>query len=142
LGEDSGLCVDALDGAPGLHSARYAGEPSDPSANIAKLLDALHGVPVGRRSAYFYCAMVVLRHPDDPMPLLCEGIWKGRILEAERGQGGFGYDPVFYDPLLGLSAAEMDQASKHRVSHRAQALLKLRWSLPRLSRSKVGSERR
>jgi XTP/dITP diphosphohydrolase len=131
LGEDSGLCVDALDGAPGLYSARYAGTPSNPQANIAKLLDAMRETPTEKRSAYFYCALVLLRHADDPMPLICEGTWEGRILEAPRGSGGFGYDPVFYDPLVGLSAAEMDLGAKHRVSHRGQALMKLRWSLAR-----------
>jgi XTP/dITP diphosphohydrolase len=131
LGEDSGLCVDALDGAPGLYSARYAGAPSNPAANIAKLLDAMRDTPSERRSAYFYCALVLMRRADDAMPLICEGTWEGRILEAPRGHGGFGYDPVFYDPLVGLSAAEMDLGSKHRVSHRGQALMKLRWSLAR-----------
>lgn len=131
LGEDSGLCVDALGGAPGLYSARYAGSPGNAEANITKLLDALRETPTEKRSAYFYCALVLLRHADDPMPLICEGIWEGRILEARRGSGGFGYDPVFYDPLLGLSAAEMDLGSKHRVSHRGQALIKLRWAMAR-----------
>lgn len=131
LGEDSGLCVDALDGAPGLYSARYAGTPCNPAANIAKLLDALRDTASEARGAHFYCAVVLLRHADDPMPLICEGVWEGRILEDARGSGGFGYDPVFYDPLVGLSAAEMDLGSKHRVSHRGQALMKLRWALKR-----------
>lgn len=130
LGEDSGLCVPALDGAPGLYSARYAGSPSDPAANIAKLLEAMREVPAERRDAYFYCALVLFRHAEDPMPLICEGVWSGRILERPRGSGGFGYDPVFYDPLVGLSAAEMELAAKHRVSHRGQALFKLRRALP------------
>lgn len=129
LGEDSGLCVHALGGAPGLYSARYAGSPCDPAANIARLLHELRDTPSEQRGAYFYCALVLMRHPDDPMPLLCEGVWEGRILEAPRGSGGFGYDPVFYDPLVGLSAAEMDLGSKHRVGHRGQALMKLRWAL-------------
>jgi XTP/dITP diphosphohydrolase len=129
LGEDSGLCVDALGGAPGLYSARYAGSPGEPAANIAKLLESMRDTPAEQRGAYFYCALVLLRRPDDPMPLVCEGVWEGRILEAPRGRGGFGYDPVFYDPLVGLSAAEMDLGAKHRVSHRGQALMKLRWAL-------------
>jgi XTP/dITP diphosphohydrolase len=129
LGEDSGLCVHALGGAPGLYSSRYAGTPGDPAANNARLLDAMRDTPAEDRGAYFYCALVLMRHADDPMPLVCEGVWEGRILEAPRGQGGFGYDPVFYDPLVGLSAAEMDLGSKHRVSHRGQALMKLRWAL-------------
>ena len=131
LGEDSGLCVDALDGAPGLTSARYAGAPSNAATNIAKLLDALRDTPTESRGAYFYCAVVLLRHADDPMPLICEGTWEGRILDAPRGHRGFGYDPVFYDPLMGLAAAEMDLGSKHRVSHRGHALMKLRWALSR-----------
>ena len=131
LGEDSGLCVDALGGAPGLHSARYAGSPGSATANIAKLLDALRDTPTEQRGAYFYCALVLMRHADDPMPMVCEGIWEGRILETPRGGGGFGYDPVFYDPLMGLAAAEMDLGSKHRVSHRGQALMKLRWVMAR-----------
>jgi XTP/dITP diphosphohydrolase len=131
LGEDSGLCVEALGGAPGLYSARYAGSPSNAQANIDKLLASMHDTPAEKRSAYFYCALVLLRHADDPMPLICEGVWEGRILEARRGEGGFGYDPVFYDPLMGLSAAEMDLGSKHRVSHRGQALMKLRWAMAR-----------
>lgn len=131
LGEDSGLCVDALGGAPGLRSARYAGSPSNAPANVAKLLDAMRDTPTEARQAHFYCALVLMRHAEDPMPLLCEGVWEGRILEAPRGHGGFGYDPVFYDPLVGLSAAEMDLGSKHRVSHRGQALMKLRWALAR-----------
>ena len=131
LGEDSGLCVDALDGAPGLYSARYAGAPGNSHANIAKLLDALRDTPTEQRGAYFYCALVLMRHAEDPMPLVCEGTWEGRILEAPRGDRGFGYDPVFYDPLMGLAAAEMDLGSKHRVSHRGQALLKLRWAMTR-----------
>jgi XTP/dITP diphosphohydrolase len=131
LGEDSGLCVDALGGAPGLYSARYAGSPSNAQANVARLLDAMRETPTEARTAHFYCALVLMRHAEDPMPLLCEGVWEGRILEAPRGHGGFGYDPVFYDPLVGLSAAEMDLGSKHRVSHRGQALMKLRWALAR-----------
>lgn len=131
LGEDSGLCVDALGGAPGLYSARYAGSPSNAEANIAKLLEALKDTPAEQRGAYFYCALVLMRHAEDPMPLICEGIWEGRILETRRGGLGFGYDPVFYDPLVGLAAAEMDLGAKHRVSHRGQALMKLRWALAR-----------
>ena len=131
VGEDSGLCVDALDGAPGLFSARYAGTPSNPAVNITKLLEAMRETPTEARGAYFYCALVLLRHADDPMPLICEGVWEGRILEMPRGEGGFGYDPVFYDPLVGLSAAEMDLGSKHRVSHRGQAMMKLRFALAR-----------
>ncbi|HSR64951.1 MAG TPA: RdgB/HAM1 family non-canonical purine NTP pyrophosphatase, partial [Xanthomonadaceae bacterium] len=98
LADDSGLCVDALGGAPGLRSARYAGVHGDSRANIARLLDALRDVPDERRTAHFHAAIVLLRHPDDPRPLIAEGSWHGRILPAPRGEAGFGYDPVFFDP--------------------------------------------
>ena len=122
LADDSGLCVDALDGAPGLYSARYAGEPVDPARNIDKLLDALADLPDDRRGASFHCTLVLLRHPTDPRPLLAQGEWRGRILHAPRGRGGFGYDPVFLDPAHGLSAAELEPAAKDAASHRGQAL--------------------
>ena len=125
LGDDSGLCVDALGGAPGLYSARYAGPHGDAGANIAKLLDALRDVPADARTAHFHCTLVLLRSADDPAPLIAEGRWHGRILDAPRGSGGFGYDPVFLDPALGASAAELDPQSKNRVSHRALALAHL-----------------
>ena len=126
LADDSGLVVDALGGAPGLLSARYAGVHGDSAANIAKLLAALHHVPGEARSAHFYCVLVLLRHADDPQPLIAEGSWHGRILGAPRGEGGFGYDPVFLDTARGLSAAELDPATKNRISHRGQALARLR----------------
>ncbi len=126
IGDDSGLCVDALGGAPGLFSARYAGQHGDAAANIVKLLGALHSVPETLRSAHFHCSIVLLRGAADPAPLLAEGRWHGRILEAPRGTGGFGYDPVFFDPQLGRSAAELEAMSKNRVSHRGQALSRLR----------------
>ena len=125
LADDSGLIVDALGGAPGLYSARYAGEPGDAAANIAKLLDALHGVPAERRSARFYSVIVLLRHAEDPQPLICEGRWEGRVLEAPRGAAGFGYDPVFLDPAHGLSAAQMPAGLKNALSHRGMALREL-----------------
>jgi XTP/dITP diphosphohydrolase len=126
LADDSGLCVDALGGAPGLYSARYAGTHGDAGANIAKLLRELDGVPEARRGAQFHAVVVLLRHADDPRPLVAEGSWRGRILEAPRGEGGFGYDPVFLDPELGRSAAELAPALKHRLSHRGRALAVLR----------------
>jgi len=126
LGDDSGICVDALDGAPSLYSARYAGSHGDAAANIAKLLDALRDIPDARRTAHFYCTIVLLRAADDPAPLIAEGRWRGRILEAPLGEWGFGYDPVFFDPALGRGAAELDAATKNRVSHRGQALARLR----------------
>jgi XTP/dITP diphosphohydrolase len=132
LGDDSGLCVDALDGAPGLYSARYAGVHGDAAANIAKLLDALRDVPDARRGARFVCVLALLRHADDPQPLIAEGVWEGRILAAPRGGGGFGYDPVFFDPERGVAAAELDAAVKNRISHRGLALARLRGMLPNL----------
>jgi len=126
LGDDSGLCVDALGGAPGLYSARYADAHGDAAANIAKLLDALRDVPDEERTAHFHCTIVLLRSADDPAPLVAEGRWHGRILRAPRGSGGFGYDPVFLDPALGAGAAELDPATKNRVSHRGLALARLR----------------
>ena len=129
LGDDSGICVDALGGAPGLYSARYAGGHGDAKANIAKLLDALRDKP--DRSAYFYCSVVLLRHADDPAPIIGEGRWFGRILDAPRGDRGFGYDPVFFDPKLDAGAGELDASVKNRVSHRGQALANLRAQLGR-----------
>ncbi|AOH36195.1 RdgB/HAM1 family non-canonical purine NTP pyrophosphatase [Luteimonas sp. JM171] len=133
LADDSGLCVDALDGAPGLYSSRYAGPEGDAQRNIAKLLDALAGIPDERRSARFCCALVLLRHAEDPQPLIAEGRWEGRILHSPRGSNGFGYDPVFLDPENNLTAAELDPAIKNRVSHRGRALQLLRQRLPELN---------
>ncbi|GAB2613621.1 RdgB/HAM1 family non-canonical purine NTP pyrophosphatase [Novilysobacter erysipheiresistens] len=130
LADDSGLCVDALDGAPGLYSARYAGEPSDPARNIDKLLQALEGVPEAQRGAHFHCTLVLLRHAEDPRPLIAQGEWHGRVLGARRGSGGFGYDPLFLDPDTGKTAAELEPATKNRISHRGQALAMLRQKLP------------
>jgi len=132
LADDSGLCVDALGGAPGLFSARYAGKDADASTNIAKLLAALQGVPAAQRGAHFYAVIVLLRHAEDPQPLIAEGVWSGIILDEPRGIGGFGYDPVFLDPALGRSAAELEPALKHRISHRGRALAALRGKLSAL----------
>ena len=126
LADDSGICVDALKGAPGLYSARYAGEHGNASRNINKLLEVLRDTPDDRRTAHFYCVLVLLRHPEDPQPLIVEGQWNGRILHERRGNGGHGYDPVFFDPLHGQSAAEMEPGLKNRLSHRGQALALLR----------------
>ena len=126
LGDDSGICVDSLGGAPGLYSARYAGAHGNARANIDKLLSELRDVPEARRTAHFYCVIVVLRSADDPAPLIAEGRWHGRILDAPRGDGGFGYDPVFYDPQLRIGAAELEASIKNRVSHRGQALARMR----------------
>ena len=129
LADDSGICVDALDGAPGLYSARYAGEHGNASRNIDKLLDGLIDVPEERRGAHFYCVLVLLRHADDPQPLIMEGQWNGRILRERRGSGGHGYDPVFFDPVHGQSAAEMALDFKNGISHRGQALAALKQRL-------------
>lgn len=122
MADDSGIEVDALNGAPGIHSARYAGVHGDDAANNARLLAALEGLPTAERGARFYCAVAFLRHAEDPTPVIAEGVWEGRILESARGEGGFGYDPLFFDPALDRSAAELDPAEKNRVSHRARAL--------------------
>lgn len=130
LADDSGLEVDALGGAPGVHSARYAaadaaqGNAGD-DANVDKLLRALAQVPDERRTARFRCAVVLLRGPRDPEPVIAEGHWEGHIARARRGLGGFGYDPVFVDPQTGLTAAELPAAVKNARSHRARALAAL-----------------
>jgi XTP/dITP diphosphohydrolase len=126
LADDSGLIVDALGGAPGLISAHYAGVHGDATGNIAKLLGELQGVPAERRTARFYCCLVLLRHAEDPQPLIAEGEWPGLILDAPRGDGGFGYDPVFFDPATGLGAAEMPASQKNPISHRGRALAVLK----------------
>jgi len=125
IADDSGLEVDALDGAPGIYSARYAGPGADDRTNCDKLLAALDGVPEAERGARFQCVMVYLRHALDPTPLICQGTWEGRILHAPRGANGFGYDPVFLVPGLDRSAAELDADTKNRLSHRGQALSQL-----------------
>ena len=122
LGDDSGLVVQALDGRPGIQSARYAGKDAGDDANIDKLIGELEGLPEARRGAYFYCCLVLLRHADDPAPLIATGRWHGYILEARRGEGGFGYDPVFHDRDMGATAAELPAVEKNRVSHRGKAL--------------------
>jgi XTP/dITP diphosphohydrolase len=132
LADDSGLCVDALGGAPGLYSARYGGVHGDAARNIARLLRELEGIDDAARGARFHCALVVLRHADDPQPIIAEGSWAGRILRAPRGAGGFGYDPVFLDPENGLTAAELEPAIKNAISHRGRALAALRQRLDEL----------
>lgn len=129
LADDSGLIVDALDGAPGLYSARYAGSPTDDAANNTKLLAALREVPAERRIARFYAVIVLLRHANDPQPLICEGSWEGRIIDELRGSNGFGYNPVFFDPVHDLTAAQMEPALKNTISHRAIALQQLKQQL-------------
>lgn len=127
LADDSGLCVDALGGAPGLYSARYAGMHGDNAANNAKLLRDLDGIADARRGAHFTCVLALLRSADDPDPIIAIGRWHGRVLHAPRGENGFGYDPVFLpDDGDGLASAELEPAVKNRISHRGQALAKLR----------------
>lgn len=120
IADDSGLVVDALGGAPGIHSARYAGGRGD-AANIARLLEELGELPEEQRGARFVCLAVMLRHPADPLPLVCHGAWEGRIAPAPRGEDGFGYDPVFIPAGHACSAAELAPAEKNRLSHRGRA---------------------
>jgi XTP/dITP diphosphohydrolase len=125
LADDSGLEVDALNGAPGIYSARYAGAGAGDRANLEKLLEALHEVPEAERTARFQCLMVYMRHSEDPTPLICQGTWEGRILFEPRGEGGFGYDPVFFVPTHNCSSAELEPQVKNALSHRGQALRQL-----------------
>lgn len=120
LADDSGVCVDALDGAPGVYSARYAGEPKSDARNNAKLVAALAGM--ADRRAHYYCMLALMRHADDPEPILAEGRWHGEIVDAPRGSGGFGYDPHFLDLATGLTGAELPLEQKNSVSHRGLAL--------------------
>ena len=120
LADDSGICVPALGGVPGVQSARYAGEPRSDAANNAKLVRdiAAHA----DKSAYYYCVLVMVRHADDPQPIIADGVWHGSLIEQPRGQGGFGYDPHFFLPSLGKTAAELSAQEKNSLSHRGQAL--------------------
>jgi XTP/dITP diphosphohydrolase len=122
IADDSGLEVDALNGAPGIYSARYAGPGASDEQNLRKLLADLKAVPEDRRSARFRAVIVFLRHAGDPTPLIAQGTWEGRILDAPRGSSGFGYDPVFFVPTHGCSAAELAPEQKNALSHRGQAL--------------------
>ena len=125
LADDSGLEVDALNGAPGIYSARFAGEPKSDSRNNASLLEALAEVPEGQRTGRYWCVLVYLRHAEDPVPLIVQQSWEGEILAHPRGEGGFGYDPLFWLPEQGMSAAELSAAEKNRLSHRGRALQSL-----------------
>lgn len=122
IADDSGLAVDALGGAPGIYSARYAGQDASDRQNLDKLLVALKDVPQGGRGAQFHCVLVYLRHAKDPTPLVFHGSWAGNITLQPAGEGGFGYDPIFYVPELGRSAAELSREEKSAVSHRGKAL--------------------
>ncbi|NMZ68204.1 XTP/dITP diphosphohydrolase [Pseudomonas peli] len=128
LADDSGLAVDFLGGAPGIYSARYADGQGD-AANNAKLLDALKDVPDAERGAQFVCCLALVRHADDPLPIICEGLWHGRILHAAQGVEGFGYDPLFWVPERDCSSAELPAAEKNQISHRARAMALLKQRL-------------
>ncbi|MTI14955.1 XTP/dITP diphosphatase [Sansalvadorimonas verongulae] len=122
IADDSGLEVDYLKGAPGIYSARFAGEDASDSDNIEKLLNEMKGVPAEKRTARFQCVLVFLRHADDPTPLICQGSWDGHILEETRGDNGFGYDPAFFVPETQCASAELKPEQKNQLSHRAKAL--------------------
>jgi XTP/dITP diphosphohydrolase len=122
IADDSGIEVDALNGAPGIYSARYAGKGAGDGQNLRKLLEALDEVPDPKRGARFVCVIVYLRHAADPTPVIAQGIWEGRILREARGSGGFGYDPVFWVPTHNCSSAELPAEVKNTISHRGQAL--------------------
>lgn len=134
LADDSGIEVDALYGAPGVHSARFAGADAGDDANNALLVEKMRGVPAERRTARYRAVIVLMRHAADPSPLICEGSWEGMIQLESRGKGGFGYDPYFYLPDLGCTSAELSAVEKNRLSHRGQAIAEL---LRRLGESRV-----
>lgn len=135
LADDSGLAIDALKGAPGIYSARFAGAEASDQDNVQKALAALHGVPEDQRTAQFHCVLALLRHADDPTPIICHGQWHGRILDSSAGEGGFGYDPIFWAPEHGCSAAELTREQKNAISHRGQALKQLMSQLERFKQS-------
>jgi len=122
LADDSGLLVNALRGNPGIYSARFAGPKASSNENIQKLLDLLQEVGDEERNAHFYCVLAYLSHAEDPEPLICEGIWQGRILKKQQGENGFGYDPIFFDPNENMSAAEFPLDKKNQISHRGKAI--------------------
>ncbi len=130
MADDSGIEVDYLEGAPGIYSARYAGQPCDNQANNNKLLAVLKGVPKEKRTARFQCVIVLMRHAKDPTPLICSGTWEGIIVEQETGANGFGYDPLFFVPTLGCTSAELSPEIKNSLSHRGQALRELAEKFP------------
>jgi XTP/dITP diphosphohydrolase len=125
IADDSGIEVDALNGAPGIYSARYAGAGAGDAANVEKLLEALQEIPEAERTARFQCLLVYMRHGSDPTPIICQGTWEGRILFEPVGENGFGYDPVFHVPTHICSAAELPADVKNALSHRGQALRQL-----------------
>ena len=123
LADDSGICVDALNGAPGVYSARFAGEPKSDDRNNEKLIELLKHEP--NRKAHYYCVIILVRYPHDPQPIIAEGAWHGEIIDTPRGSGGFGYDPYFLVPALGKTGAELPLDVKNGLSHRGQALAAL-----------------
>jgi XTP/dITP diphosphohydrolase len=125
IADDSGLEVDYLNGAPGIYSARYSGEGATDKQNIKKLLNAMQGVETEKRTARFHCVLVLMRHENDPTPLVCHGKWEGRILTEENGENGFGYDPVFFVPEDNCASAELESTRKKQLSHRGKALTSL-----------------
>ena len=125
IADDSGLEVDALNGRPGIYSARYAGTQASDSANNTKLLQELNDVMEDQRTARYHCVLAFMQHAEDPTPILCHGVWEGRILSTPRGEGGFGYDPLFFVPTHNCAAAELDKAEKNRISHRGIAMAQL-----------------
>lgn len=129
IADDSGLVVDALDGAPGVISARYAGQGATDQENLLKLLQDMEGIPTEQRTARFVCIMIFMRHAKDPLPIIAQGIWEGRILTTAVGANGFGYDPIFWLPEQQKTSAELPPATKNLLSHRGQALKKLTASI-------------
>ncbi|WP_063658377.1 XTP/dITP diphosphatase [Aliivibrio fischeri] len=125
IADDSGLEVDALNGAPGVYSARYSGEGATDQKNIDKMLAAMEDIPVEKRTARFHCVLVLMKHENDPTPLICHGTWEGHITTEQKGQNGFGYDPIFWVSEDNCSSAELEPARKKQLSHRGQALKKL-----------------
>lgn len=125
IADDSGIEVDALNGRPGVYSARYSGESATDESNNQKLLQELTGVPTEKRTARYYAVLAYMRHADDPTPILCHGTWEGVILTEARGEGGFGYDPLFFVPTHNCASAELDKAEKNRISHRGKAMQEL-----------------
>jgi len=133
LADDSGIEVDALNGRPGIYSARYAGEAAQDADNNAKLLQELEGVHAEKRSARYHAVLAFMRHAEDPTPILCHGVWEGTILAQARGDGGFGYDPLFWVPSHQCASAELDKAEKNRISHRGKAMQELLQRLANLT---------
>ncbi len=125
IADDSGICVDGLQGAPGVYSARYSGEHATDESNLCKLIEAVKDLPEKERSAHYHCVLVLMRHGQDPAPIVCQASWHGTIICDRRGTNGFGYDPIFYVPLLGKTAAELEPEVKNRISHRGQAMTDL-----------------